>query len=402
MIRSTRGLAAMLCLATAAPAFAEITTWEFRGQITEVGGDMDPAFVVGAGYRVRVTYDTAAPLYRTQTDGSGGFRYDHEDVTLAIEFQIDDDPTVYNLAAETFGAIFLRDSILADTGVGTPIVKVDGITWTLQRGLTQGDGDDIGILFRGTDQTVFAGDVLPASPDPRLLDMELQVLQYCRWEGGRNDPVTGLPRPCASEFKGDFESVRRITGPQLASIALKSNVISGCKSVSGTLTLDAPAPAGGRIVTLSDSLDSASVLAQVRVAEGAISRNFSVKTIAVDADESGTIGATVDDVTLEDSLTVRPMGLSSLSFPITSTVGGGSLAGTVKLECPAGPGNVVVDLNSSLPDVAQPSVATVVISAGAQTAPIVVNTAPVATRKRPVISATANETLKTKTLTVNP
>jgi hypothetical protein len=52
--------------------------------------------------------------------------------------------------------------------------------------------------------------------------------------------------------------------------------------------------------------------------------------------------------------------------------------------------------------VALPSVATVVIGAGVQTAPVVVNTVPVVTRQRPVISATANETQKTKALTVNP
>jgi hypothetical protein len=402
MIRSTYGLTALLCLATTASAVAAPTTWEFRGQLTEVGGDLAPSFAVGAGFRLRLSFDSDAPLYQTQTDGSGGFRYNHEDMTLAVELLMDGDPTVYEITAETLGQIFLRDNMLADTGIGTPTVKTDGISFALQRGPTAGDGEDMGLIFRGTDLTVFAGDVLPVSPDPRLLDMQLHTLQYCRWEDGRIDPVTGLPKPCASLFRGNFESVRRITGPQLADLTLRSNVVSGCKSVTGTVTLDAPAPVGGRIVTLSDTLESATVVAQVKIAEGALSRNFSVKTAARADDESGTIIATVDEATLEDSLTVRPMGLSSLSFPTSSTVGGGSLAGTVKLECAAGPGDIVVELNSSLPGVALPSVATVVIGAGVQSAPVVVNTAPVVTRQRPVISATANETQKTKTLTVNP
>jgi hypothetical protein len=59
-------------------------------------------------------------------------------------------------------------------------------------------------------------------------------------------------------------------------------------------------------------------------------------------------------------------------------------------------------LNSSLPNVAQPFVATVIVSAGQTTAPVIVNTAAVTAQQRPVISATANETMKSQTLTVNP
>ena len=83
-------------------------------------------------------------------------------------------------------------------------------------------------------------------------------------------------------------------------------------------------------------------------------------------------------------------------------IGGTSVAGTVTLQCPAGPGDIVVSISSSIPSVAVPVAPTVVVPAGTQTWPFGVTTFPVDRQRLPTISVTANGISKGKTLTVNP
>jgi hypothetical protein len=45
----------------------------------------------------------------------------------------------------------------------------------------------------------------------------------------------------------------------------------------------------------------------------------------------------------------------SVALSPSSVVGGGSVTGTVALQCPAGPGDILVTLSSSHPSVATPA-----------------------------------------------
>jgi hypothetical protein len=111
---------------------------------------------------------------------------------------------------------------------------------------------------------------------------------------------------------------------------------------------------------------------------------------------------TIGGDSLTQPLTVRPMALASIALAPTSVVGGNAVAGTVKLACKAGPGDILVELGSTNAAVANPTVPSVVVPAGTQTMPFSVMTAPVATTTKPKIRGSANGVTKSKTLTVTP
>jgi len=191
-------------------------------------------------------------------------------------------------------------------------------------------------------------------------------------------------------------------GALLSSLTLKKPVVAGCKPMTGTVRLSAPAPAGGAVVTLGETLASGSVPATLTIPAGATSKTFKVTTAARSDSEAGTVSATYAGTTLTKPLTIRPM--SVLSIPITPTtlVGGGISSGVVKLECKAAPGPILVEFGSTLPDVAGTTVPNVLIPVGVQTAPVTVTTSPVTKTTKPKITATANGLTKSKTLTVTP
>jgi hypothetical protein len=202
----------------------------------------------------------------------------------------------------------------------------------------------------------------------------------------------------------NFNLVRFQFGPEeeLAGFTLKRSTVAGCKSVTGTVTLPSAAPPGGMPVTITETLASVNGPITVTVPAGASSKNFALKTKSVATDEEGTVSATLGGSTLSQNLTVRPMGMSSVSLTPNPAVGGNVVDATAKLECKAGPGPILVELSSSDAAVASPDVPSVVIPVGAQTAAFTVETAPVAAITKPKIIGKANGITKSKTLTVTP
>lgn len=188
----------------------------------------------------------------------------------------------------------------------------------------------------------------------------------------------------------------------LSSVKLSKSLVSGCKSVTGTVYLTEPAPATGVKIYLSDTLDAASVSATVTVPSGALSRTFTVKSSAVAVIQAGTVSATLGPVTLGQPLALRPMQMYSVSLTPTTVVGGNLVNGTAKLECKAGPGPVLVTLASTNAAVATPTAASISVPVGYTNAPFQVETSPVAATTKATISATANGSTKTKVLTVTP
>ena len=189
---------------------------------------------------------------------------------------------------------------------------------------------------------------------------------------------------------------------ELASLTLKSSVVAGCKSVTGTVRLDGVAPPEGTVVHLADTLASASTPATVKILAGTSSRTFTVKSVAVESAESGSVSATLGDIKLTQALTVAPMGLYSLTLSPTSVAGSNAVAGTVKLVCNAGPGPVTVELGSSNAAVAFPVAGSVGVPQGLKSASFDLVTTPVTAKTAVAITAVANGTSKSKTLTVTP
>jgi probable HAF family extracellular repeat protein len=192
------------------------------------------------------------------------------------------------------------------------------------------------------------------------------------------------------------------TGIWLAGLSLKQPVVAGCKSVSGSIKLSAPAPAGGVVVRISDSLASASSPTSVTIPAGETARSFTIKTAPVAASQMGVVTAELGEIRLNHGLMVRPMGLSGVKLSPSTVVGGRPSTGTATLECAAGPGPVTVDLSTSNPAIAHPVAPTVVVPQGLKSQTFTVATNPVLSKSSAMIAGEASTTTKSRRLNVVP
>jgi hypothetical protein len=200
------------------------------------------------------------------------------------------------------------------------------------------------------------------------------------------------------QFSGTQQAV------SLSSLTLNpTSVVGAAQNSTGTVTLSAPAPAGGAVVMLSSSNTAAArVPASVTLAAGATSANFTVGTSAVSASTAATITAAYGGVSRSATLTVTSAPppaptLSSLTLNPTSVAGGHNSTGTVTLTGPAPAAGAAIALSSSNPGVASvPS--TVTVPAGATSASFTVQTSSVLFSTSSDISASYNGTPRTATL----
>jgi probable HAF family extracellular repeat protein len=181
-----------------------------------------------------------------------------------------------------------------------------------------------------------------------------------------------------------------------------TTVIGGCGTSSGRILLSGAAPAGGAAVPLSNTNPRAAVPATVTVPAGSNSVTFTVPTTAVTANTSGTVTASYGGVSQSLALTVRPIRASGLVLSPNPASGGTTVSGTVSLECPAAPGNVVVTLRTSNAAVAAPVTSTVTVPAGATSATFAVNTFGVTASTPVSIEAWVFGVRRSATLTVIP
>src|SRR5208282_1195432 len=98
------------------------------------------------------------------------------------------------------------------------------------------------------------------------------------------------------------------------SLTLNPSTVTGGNSVSGNVTLSAPAPAGGATVALSSSNPAvAAVPANVVVPGGATTSGFTVSTTAVNFNSTVTITGTYNSTIQNATLTVVPVTISQLA-----------------------------------------------------------------------------------------
>ena len=192
------------------------------------------------------------------------------------------------------------------------------------------------------------------------------------------------------------------SAPTLSSLSLNKSIVAGCQSVIGRVQLANPAPAGGRIVSLSDTLLHATTPASVTVPGGATTITFTITTTPVTTLESGTITANFGGTLRTRNLSVRRIGMLSVVLDRTTVVGTNTAAATAKLECKAAPGPITVDLASTNAAIANPVAASVVVPQGLQSVPFDVATSKVLNKETASISGTANGIKKSRTLTVTP
>lgn len=186
----------------------------------------------------------------------------------------------------------------------------------------------------------------------------------------------------------------------LSSISRSPASVVGGASSTGTVTLNGPAPSGGKLITLQISNSSvARAPANVTIAAGSKSITFTITTTPVSANTSVTITATYAGVARTTTLTVNAATLASISRSPATVVGGATSTGTVTLNGAAPTGGATVTLQSNNVSAAQVP-ASVSIASGATTATFTIKTSPVATNTSVVISGSYGVT-RTTTLTVN-
>jgi len=147
--------------------------------------------------------------------------------------------------------------------------------------------------------------------------------------------------------------------PLLFSLSLNKDAVISGNSVTGKVTLQRAAPAGGVEVTLVSS-DTSMVRppAKVLVPEGQSSASFSIATSTVAASSLIIIntGTANDNYRAPETwLTLLPAGsptpapaLSAVTVAAPSVLGGGSTTGTVTLTGPAPAGGATVWVNGSM------------------------------------------------------
>ncbi len=101
-------------------------------------------------------------------------------------------------------------------------------------------------------------------------------------------------------------SVNRTSSVALSSVTLSPTTVSGGSSSTGTVRLNAAAPSGGAVVTLSDNSNAVTVPSSVTVAAGSTSRTFTVTTSGVSSQTSAAITGTSGGVSRTATLTVNP------------------------------------------------------------------------------------------------
>lgn len=190
--------------------------------------------------------------------------------------------------------------------------------------------------------------------------------------------------------------------PVLLSLSVAPTSVTGGVTATGTVTLDAPAPTGGAVVSLSTGNPAAATVpVSVTVPTGATSATFTVTSKPVAAATAVSLRASYRGVVRTASLTVQAPVVSGLTLTPATVAGGcGSSTGKVTLTGKAPTGGLVVPLANGNPAAAVP--ASVTVPAGASSATFPISTTTVATTQSGPVSASFGGGTKSATLTVRP
>ena len=184
--------------------------------------------------------------------------------------------------------------------------------------------------------------------------------------------------------------------PILSTLTLAPTSLIGGASSSGTLTLQGGALVGGTSIALSSNNAAAQVPTSATIAQSATSTTFTVTTSPVTTDTTATITATYDGTTKTATLTILAPLLSDLTLTPTTTNGGSTVSGKVKMTGQvAGATPVSMTYPSG---VTGPSAIT--INSGASEATATLTAAAVPATTTVTITATRGAITKTAQLTI--
>jgi len=229
-------------------------------------------------------------------------------------------------------------------------------------------------------------------------DMFITGTHDTRWDNDILNPA--FYTLTASDFEVTQLGYNPPSGvPQLSSVTASPSVVSGGQNSTGTVSLTAPAPAGGATIALGSDKASATVPANVLVSAGVGSATFPIVTTPVAASVTATISASYAGITKTTTVTINPPVPSALTLSPSTVNAGSSSTGTVTLNGPAPAGGTVVVLSSSKPSVASVP-ASVTVPPGSSSATFIVNTSPGSSNTSVTVSATAGGVTKSATLAI--
>lgn len=151
----------------------------------------------------------------------------------------------------------------------------------------------------------------------------------------RTTPVAGpvdvvITATATSSFGSLSKTVTmRIFPPSLSSLTLASTDVVGGNSVTGTVKMNAEAPAGGMAINLTSSETAAPVPPSVTIPAGATGVNFDIATAKVSNSKTSTISASLRQVTKSATLNLKLVSVASLTLsssdirpgvPVTATI----------------------------------------------------------------------------------
>ncbi len=126
-----------------------------------------------------------------------------------------------------------------------------------------------------------------------------------------------------------------VKAANITELALSTASIAGGNDVTGTVTIDGKAPAGGLVVAVSSSSSRVVVPATVTIPEGQTSVNFTATTVPTATATDVTVTASARGVVLNKGITITaPVVVSVVSNP-TSITGSNTGTATVTLDGPA-------------------------------------------------------------------
>ena len=251
-----------------------------------------------------------------------------------------------------------------------------------------------------TDSEVGIATVIPGAPLAWFDTSYNEIGDICNDQPGTILGGDGVTYNVQTEFSNVANNcvVSRVVAPTLT---VSPSSFEGGGVVTGTISLDSVAPAGGTSVALASSAPAlVGVPASVLVPAGNVTATFAVTSVQTSVETGVTLTATFGTATASANVTVLASPtVSSVALSPTSVIGGTTSTGTVTLTGPAPAGGATVTLATTNTSVATVP-ASVVVPAGTTAATFTVTASLESATTTVTISAAFHGTTKTALLTV--
>lgn len=198
---------------------------------------------------------------------------------------------------------------------------------------------------------------------------------------------------------GNNTANKSSTVRMLISLTLTPATVTGCQDSVGKVSLNTQAGAGGATVTLSSSGPEVTVPSSVVIPAQTTNVSFPVTTTAVGGTQAVSITATLGPSSKTSNLTLKAIGVQSLTLSPNPVNGGNSVTGTITLQCQAGPADISVAVTSTNNSVAQVP-PTVTLPVGTSSQDFTITTSNVTTTSSSSIKAAVAGTSSSVTLQV--